>query len=200
MTQRPDDTTARGAGGGFDPHPEGQHAMLCVDVVNLGTRVERYGDFEPKEVEKAALVFVSGARHDDDSLMLVTAEMTLSMFELANMRKFLESWRGKQYTEEQAEEGVPLHKVQGQPALVSIEQITTKRGRKFAKVMSISPLPKEMTSPDAALLEEYVRPDFYEDKKKEYAEGVAQHRESVGVSYPDQNPDDDEFDPDAIPF
>src|SRR3990167_7699733 len=106
MTQRPDPTTARDTGGGFEPHSEGQFSMICVDVVNLGTNVEQFPGSDPREVDKVALVFASGETQGvENELTLVTVEMTNSMNEKANLRKFLESWRGKSYTAQQAEAG-----------------------------------------------------------------------------------------------
>jgi hypothetical protein len=205
MSQKPDSTTAKDSGTSFAAHPEGQYAMVCVDVVNLGTNIEQFPGQDAKEVDKAALVFASGERQEDKTLTVVTVEMTLSMNEKANMRKFLESWRGKSYTPEQAASGVPLHKVQGQTALVSVEHILTKRGRKFAKVRSIAPLPKKMDAPDAGVLEEYERPKFLEDKKAEYAKALAKYRQDVHADvdqsvgeYPDDFDQTD--DTDDLPF
>jgi len=196
VSQKPDTATAKDNGGGFEPHSEGQFPMVCVDVVNLGVKVERYGDGDPRETEKAALVFASGERHDKDgTLRLVTVEMTLSMNEKANMRAFLESWRGKSYTPEQAAAGVPLHQLQGRAALVTIEHVLTKRGRQFGKIRSISPLPKVMTAPATDVLGDYTRPVFLEERKKEYAKQLVQHRGTDGDPGP-QLPDDD----DDLPF
>ena len=200
MTQRPDDVTAKDSGGNFTPHSEGQHAVACVDVVNLGTKVETFPGAEPREVDKAALVFASGERQDGGALTIITVEMTLSMNEKANMRKFLESWRGKSYTAEQAEKGVPLHKLQGQVALVSVEHIITKAGRRFAKIKSVSPLPEAMSiSPDRleALLKEYERPEFFKERKEEYALALAKHRAEYAANgvEPEIEEDDDE-----VPF
>lgn len=197
MSQRPDSVTARDHGGGFDPHPEGQFAMLCVDVVNLGRKIDQYPGQPAREVEKAALVFASGERQENE-LRTVTAEMTLSMNEKASMRKFLESWRGKSYTAEQAEAGVPLDKLHGQAALVSVQHITTKAGRRFAKVISISPLPKAMPAPPASVLDEYTRPKFLEDRKLEFMRQVAAHRAQHGAADPGPPPMEDDLD--DLPF
>src|SRR6266550_8071638 len=166
MTHQPDQVVAKDAGGNFTAHPEGQFAMLCVDVAYLGTKVEQFpGQDEAREVQKVALVFASGERQEDESLTLVTTEMTLSANEKANLRKFLEQWRGKSYSAEQAEAGLPIAKLWGHLALVSIEHVTTRRGRKFAKIASIAPLPKAMPAPHDGLKEEYERPKFLTDRK-----------------------------------
>jgi len=206
MTQRPDATTAKDSGGGFTPHSEGQHGVVCVDVINLGTKLETFPGAEPREVDKVALVFASGERQEAGQLVLLTVEMTLSMNEKANLRKFLESWRGRSYTAEQAEKGVPLEKLQGNTALVSVEHITTKTGRRFAKVQSVAPLPQAMamsTDKVAALLEEYERPQFFADRKEEYAAGVLKHRaaymntvDAIDDEYDDEDMDDGE----ELPF
>ena len=200
MTQKPDEATAKDSGGGFDPHSEGQYAVMCVDVVNLGIRIDEYPGKDPRESPKVALVFASGEHQDGGDMTIVTVEMTLSMYETANMRQFLESWRGKSYTPEQAEAGVPLHKLHKQAGLASIEHIITKRGRKFAKLRSISPLPDGMQPPDPKILEEYERPEFFTERKKEYATQLAEYRSRhVTESYDDGIPetlDDD----DVLPF
>lgn len=200
MSQQPDTAVAKDTGGSFEPHPEGQYAVVCVDVVNLGVRVEQFQGGEPREAHKAALVFVSGERQDNRDLVIVTLEMTLSMHEKANMRQFLESWRGRSYTPEQAEAGVPLHKLQGQVALASIEHVVTRRGRRFAKIRSIAPLPKSMEPPDAKLLEEYTRPDFFDDRKKEYAAELARHRAQHENGNGYDGAEEDEGYDDDLPF
>lgn len=198
MSHKPDEAVAKDSGSMFFPHTEGQFGMLCVDVVNLGINVEVFPGQEPREVPKVALVFASGERQEDKSLTLVTTEMTLSANENANLRKFLQSWRGKAYTAEQAEAGLPISKLYGQAGLVSIEHVTTRKVRKFAKIASISPLPKAMPIQDKTLLEEYKRPKFLEDRKVAYIAALHKHRgfpadEDLAPEY--QGDDDSE-----IPF
>jgi hypothetical protein len=200
VSQRPDDVTAKDSGGGFEPHPEGQFAMVCVDVVNLGYNIETFPGQPPREVPKLALVFVSGERQADEnkSLALVTVEMTNSAGEKANLRKFIESWRGKSYTAEQVSEGLPITKLHGQAALISVEHILTRKGRKFAKVRAVSPVPKGVPAPDKALVEEYTRPKFLTDKKQAYADAVAKHRMEVGAQPPELEGED--YLDDSMPF
>jgi hypothetical protein len=200
--QKPDAVTAKDSGGNFSPHSEGQFPMLCVDVVNLGVNVEQFPGQEPREVAKVALVFASGERQEDKSLTFVTSEMTLSANEKANLRKFLESWRGKRYTPEQAEAGLPIEKLHGKFALVSIEHVLTRKGRKFANMVSIGPLPTEMPHPPEALLNEYERPKFLTDRKTQYAAALTAHRAKTGSEIPTgPEPVEDEDDvTDPLPF
>jgi hypothetical protein len=200
MTHKPDDVIAKDAGGGFAPHSEGQFGMLCVDVVDLGLKVEQFpGATEVREVPKVALVFASGEEQDGKGLTLVTVEMTVSANEKANLRKFVESWRGKSYTAEQAEAGVPITKLYGQAALVSIEHVLTRKGRRFAKITSVAPLPKAMDKPDGAILKRYERPKFLTDRKVQYAEAVQKHQLALEAREHDpEYPGDDDLD--DLPF
>jgi hypothetical protein len=206
MPHQPDEAVAKDSGGGFAPHSEGQFAMLCVDVVNLGTNVEQYQDKPPREVAKVALVFASGERQakeadKDESLALVTVEMALSASEKANLRKLLESWRGRPYTPEQVEAGLPVNKLYSQPALISIAHVLTKKNKKFAKIASIAPLPKAMlVAVDAKLLTEYQRPAFFGDRKKQYAEALAKHRAANGNAPPPPAEPNGEEEDDDLPF
>lgn len=191
MSQKPDQTTAK-AGGSFTPHSEGQFAAACVDVVDLGLKVEEFEG--KKEVKpKVALIFATGERREVEAgkteLAIIQVEMTNTSGQKGNLRKFLESWRGKSYTAEQAADGLPIDKLWGQHALVTIEHKITKAGNRMAKMSSIAKLPEVMKSPalDVAI-EEYVRPKFLEDRKKQYAEGVAKFKAENGTVGDDPGP------------
>ena len=167
-----DTVTARDEGQKFTPHPEGQFAAVCVDVVNLGERVEQFKDQPKKLVPKVALVFQTGeVNADTGDLHQVSVEFTVSMGEKANLRKFLEAWRGKKYTDEQAEEGVPVHKLEGQAGYITVEQRKAKSsGNTYATINAIMPLPKGMMKPT---LPAYTRPEFWTERKKANAEAAA---------------------------
>lgn len=189
-----DDVTARNDGQKFLPHPAGQFAAVCVDVVNLGERVEQYLDKPKKLVPKVALVFQTGeANPETGELHQVSVEFTISMGEKANLRKFLENWRGKKYTEEQAEEGVPIHKLEGQSALITVEQRKAKAsGNTYATINVICQLPKGMIKPT---LPAYTRPEFWTERKKANAEAARLFKQE---SHPVGNGDSFEDYPDAL--
>lgn len=158
----------------FTPCPGGVHAAVCVDAVDLGTIVHRYADEEPVEQAKLALVYqVDEINPDTNKRFEPSAEFTASMNDKANLRKWLESWRGKSYTDAEAGSGVPIHKLVGQAGLVTIEQVATRKGRTYAKLKAITPLMKGMTPMVPA---EYVRSKHWEEKKAEYARELADYR------------------------
>ena len=198
MSHKPDEVTAKNSGGDFEAHPEGQFPAICVDVVDLGKKVD---DFQGKTkvLPKVALIFASGERHKtgEKGLILVTQEMTNSAADVSKLRPFLENWRGKSYTPEQIAAGLPLHKLHGQAGLITVEHKITKKGNTFAKIRSISPLPSVMPAP-SGVLDEYTRPKFLLDKKAQYAKELAEHEAKTpagdpGPELPPEEPEDDDL-------
>ena len=189
-----DEVTATNDGGSFEPHAAGQFAARCVDVLNMGEKVEQFGDHPQKLVKKCALVFVTGEKRDDGNPDTVSVEFTVSMGERANLRRFLEDWRGKSYTDEEADAGVPIHKLEGQPALITVEHKKSSKKRLYAKIKAVQPLPKQMQA-SAPTSEGYKRAEWWGERKKEYAAGAKLFKENAAtmpdeVTEPDDNSDD----------
>lgn len=189
----PDTITAQDKGTGFTPHTEGQFAAVCVDVIDLGQRVEQYPGKPARVVPKCALVFLSNTPGETKD---ISVEFTVSMGEKASLRGFLESWRGKTYSPEQASAGIPLDKLVGHSGLISVEHKRSGKGNVYAKIKTIAPLPKEITAPVA---NGYTRGEFWAGRKKAYAEEASKFLQTVAHSdsdLPAQTPDDD----DDLPF
>lgn len=166
-----DAVTAKNDGAKFTPHPEGQYVARCVDVINLGERVEQYQQNPEKIVPKCALLFMTGEMNPDtQEPYVISQDFTVSMGERANLRKFLEDWRGKSYTDEQVDQGVPLDKLEGNPAFIMVEHKKSGAGRIYARIRTITPVPRGLEVPPLA---DYKRAPYWADRKKEYAEGVA---------------------------
>jgi hypothetical protein len=146
----------QGGGGDFTPHPEGQYVARCIDVVDLGWMGS---DFGPKY--KIRVVLYCGETTEREiegekkKIPLLVMEMfTASLNEKANLRKFLESWRGLSFTPEEAK-GFDMEKMIGAPAFVQIKHSVGKNGKTYANVSSIMRMPKSMTPPP--LPEDFVR-------------------------------------------
>lgn len=181
MPQKPDPVKAKNEDKPFPIHPEGQFAARCVDVIDLGESVTDYPGKPPYLAQKVALAFWTGQVDENPEVsqepVNVVMEFTLSMGEKANLRKFLQSWRGKAYTDEEAKQGVPVDNLYGVAALVSVEQFSSKAGRKYARISSISPLPKQMASavPPVESID-YTRDEWWSKKKEQYAKDAAEFR------------------------
>lgn len=205
---RPDSVVASNKDGSkFLPHPEGQFVGQCVDVIDLGERVEDFAGKPKKLTPKCALVFRTGEVNEHTGEPIdISREFTVSMGELANLRKFLESWRGKGYDADQLDDGVPLDKLCGNHGLLTVEQRAASSGRKYGNIQAIVPVPKQMrgTLPDYTAA--YTRAEYWAERKKEYADAARKYRAEIGAP-PSEADDvgdamaaDDDDDLDALPF
>ena len=143
----------KGVGGGtYTPHPEGQFGAVCVDVVDMGIME---GQFGPKH--KMRLVFWCGEseERDGDRIPLTVSEMfTVSLHEKSNLRAFVKSWRGKDFSEEELR-GFDFERMIGAPAFVDVQHHNTNSQKTYANIVSIMRLPsgmQAMSSPS-----EYIR-------------------------------------------
>lgn len=182
-----DTITARGSDAKYLSHPAGQFVATCVDTIDLGDKLESFPGTPDKLVHKCAIVFRTGERNEQTGEYIdIAREFTVSMGEKANLRKFLEQWRGKAYTVDQIEEGVPLHKLAGNAGLLTIAQQTSKQGRTYAVINACVGVPKQM----AGAVEQhgdYKRADYWQTRKDEYAEGARKFR---AEHQPPSNDDD----------
>lgn len=200
MAHKPDEVTATNSGGGsFAPHPAGQFAAVCVDVINYGEKVESYEGGPDKLVKKVGLVFRTGELNDKGEVVDIAREFTVSMHENASLRGFLEAWRGKSFTAEEVDKGAPLHKLCGVPCLLSVEH-KPSGDRVYGNLKGIAPLPKQMAHA-APKADGYERPKYLEDRKAKYAEAAAKYRASINApkggggfeNFPDAQDDSDDL-------
>ena len=144
---------AKNDGGSYRVHPEGQYPAVCCDVVDLGMVKVEFGG-KTKQQHKIRVVFQTDERDPDTRKRLQTSQrFTLSMHEKANLRKFLESWRGRAYTEDEAKAGVDVELMVGVHALLQVTH-TTKNGKTYDNITSIMRLPKGMPKLE---IQDYVR-------------------------------------------
>lgn len=151
-----DTIVAKNEGGTFQIAPEGQYAAVCCDVIDLGI-VETTWKGNIKKVHKCAIVFQLNELNDKGQPFEVAERFTVSMYDNARLRKFLGDWRGKAYTDDEAEAGAPLHKLEGINALVQIEH-NQANGKTYANVGSIMKAPK---GAPVLKIENYARAAFW---------------------------------------
>jgi hypothetical protein len=129
------------------PFPD-TYLAVCCDVVNLGKNTIKGFKGKPdREVAQCRVDFLIDAKNPETGkfFRVSTAYMTVSMGELANLRKFMEQWRGKAFTPEEVEAGIIIDKMIGAHALLGITIETSKgSGRQYAKIATISKVPSMM--------------------------------------------------------
>ncbi len=131
----------------FPKPSEGTHQCVLVDVIDLGYRNKEYMGEKKGFKQYAALVWQLDEENPETGKPFeVAQDYVVSMFELAKLRKLLEQWRGKTFSEEEAEQGVPLDKLYGVNGLMQIEHVQSKShpNRTYTNIVSITPLPRQM--------------------------------------------------------
>ena len=132
--------------------PNGNHTAICVRMIHIGTAEFEYKG-EKKKQNRVRLYFELSyekatfkAENGEENFM-VSKEYTLSMHEKATLRKDLESWRGKAFTEEEAK-AFDITVLLGVCCMVNIiTKVHEGTGNKYAQIASISGLPKGMEKP-----------------------------------------------------
>jgi len=174
-----DRITARNTETKYTAHPEGQFVSQCVDAIDLGEKVQDYPGTPKYLSHKCALVFRTGEKNEAGDFIDVSAEFTVSMHEKSKLRPFLEGWRGRAYTAEEADEGVPIDKLCGKWALIQVGQQKSAKGRTYAIIMTAMGVPKSMELPTFG---PYTRADFWEERRKEYQKEADQFRAEIGAT------------------
>lgn len=173
-----DRVVAKGGEAKFTPHPTGQFVARCVDVIDLGWKVEDFPGSDKKLMHKCALIFRTGEVNAEGHPIDVTGEYTVSMNEKAKLRGILESWRGQPYNDAEASDGVPLDKLEGRTALLGVGHKTSGKGRTYSILISVVGVPKKMEVPAFAA---YTRAEYWGERKNEYAKAAATYRAEIGI-------------------
>lgn len=132
----------------FLPAPNGPNPAVCIKVVDLGTQD---GDWQGKKNRKRKVTIgfelFSDERMSDGRPFIVSKTYTWSMSDKAGLRKDLESWRGKEFSDADfdAKTGFQINAILGKPCLLNIKHETKADGNVKAHIDSISRLPKGMS-------------------------------------------------------
>lgn len=137
-----------GGGGTFTPVPAGVHLARLYRIIDLGTQKSEY---EGKTNFLHKVKFVWEVHGDDDNgkplvtdknePMIITRDYTLSWGEKANLRKDLESWRGRPFTAEE-QRRFDLKNVLDQWCMINVQHKPRAKGGVFSNIVSVSPVPK----------------------------------------------------------
>lgn len=139
------------AGPTFKPAPVGAHSAVCCDVVDLGELKVSYAG-KDKVQHKIRIVWQIDELRDDGQPFTVSKRYTLSLHEKSSLRKDLESWRGKPFSEEELR-GFDIEVLLSVPALVNVIH-QPRDGTTYANVTGIMRLPKTM---QILKVENYIR-------------------------------------------
>lgn len=132
-------------GGDFELTPAGNHVARCYAVVDLGMQTTVFSGEESTKRKVRISWELPLAKMEDGRPFSVSQNYTLSLSEKANLRRDLQSWRGRSFTEEELQ-GFDLFTVLSVPAMVNVVH-NTKGDKTYANVGSVSPMPQGMECP-----------------------------------------------------
>lgn len=131
----------------FKPMPAGAHSARCYQVIDIGTQKNEYLG-EVKYLPKVILSFETpDERMEDGKPFIIHQEYTASMGDKATLRQHLESWRGRQFTEEELG-GFDISKLLTQACIITVVHKTSGSGNTYSKITGISKPMKGMTVPE----------------------------------------------------
>ena len=150
---------AKSNGGGKDypPCPGGNHPARCYGVIDLGTQMDGMPGKPPKPTHKVRLMFeIPGETYIFDDKegpqpYTLSKKFTLSLGEKATLRKDLENWRNKKFTEEELA-GFDIGKVLKAPCMLTVvhsEKLKDGAKKVYANIGNISAMPKGLQCGEA---------------------------------------------------
>lgn len=120
----------------FEPAPPGLHSAVCCDVVDLGI-VD--GKFGPKR--KLKIIWQTKAKNKAGERFQIRASYTQSLSEGSNLRRDLESWRGRSFTPEERK-AFDVERLIGVNCQINVKHNVSKEGRTYANATAILPAAK----------------------------------------------------------
>ena len=129
--------------------PSGTHIARCYSMIHIGT-VEWEWQGETKYSNKIRVTFELPHEMRDFSgeqkPMVISKEYTLSLHEKSNLRRDLEGWRGKSFTNKELAHFDTTNLI-SKECNISIIHKTSKSGNEFAQIGSISGITKGTDCP-----------------------------------------------------
>jgi len=135
----------------FEVVPAGNHVARCYSMIEIGTEESEFQG-KKKNLYRVRVTWeLPNEKKTFDPAkgeqpFSVSKDYTLSMFDQANLRHDLESWRGKAFTEEEAK-AFDITKLITVPCLLNVVHATSQKGSIYSKIAGITPLIKGMTCP-----------------------------------------------------
>jgi len=126
----------------FDPAPEGLFQAVCVDYVDRGMIPGYQGKLQAKidlfwELDKI--------NENSGKPFRVMRRFTLSANEKSSLRKFLEAWRGKRFTDQEIAE-FDFESLIGKNCQVQISHDIKPDGKVFDSIQAALPITDKMVA------------------------------------------------------
>ena len=135
-------------GSDFKKVPQGTHVAVCNAVVDIGMQETNFGSkhqvYLRFEIPDERVEYEKDGEQIE-APMSIGATFTASLAEKANLRRHLEAWRGRAFTDAELK-GFDMFKVLGVPCLITVTH-RESGGKVYANVTGITALPKSTPVP-----------------------------------------------------
>lgn len=162
----------------FELPPIGVCVARCYQTIDLGTQTFVVKG-ESKSVHQVVIGWELAELMPDGRPFSATQKYTASLHEKANMRKMLEGWRGRAFTEVELRK-FDLEEVLGKLCMVNVIHVTSASNRTHAHVASVMPIPRGMASPKP--VNELLKFSFDDFKLKEFEALSKYYKETIKKS------------------
>lgn len=149
--------------------PAGNYIARCYKMLHIGTNLETIdGKTQLMNKVRIGWELPTETKVFDEAKgeqpLVIDQEYTLSMNEKSNLRKMLASWRGKDFSEEQAK-SFDITTLIGIPCMLNIIHKPAKTGDKvYQNIGSVSPMPKGVPCPDQVNKNQILQYDNFDTK------------------------------------
>lgn len=131
-----------------DPIPAGLHVGRCYMVIDVGTHHDEMYDKDRREVILGwevpdERITITKDGEQKDLPRVVSKKFTASLGDKATLRKFLEAWRGKEFTKAELD-GFDLKNILGKPCQLLVTHKTSQKGNSYAALTAVMPIGKGM--------------------------------------------------------
>jgi hypothetical protein len=173
----------------------GNYVARCYRMVEIGTVEEEFLGVK-KQMHKVRIGWELPTElktfnpEKGEQPCVIDKEYTLSLADKANLRKDLQSWRGKAFSDDEAE-AFDITKLLGVPCMLNIIHVQGKKDptKTYQAIGSVSPMPKGLVCPpqvNDTFVFDYenfddekfnLLPDFLKEqivKTPEYKEAISQ--------------------------
>lgn len=120
----------------------GTYPAVCIAIVDIG---EQYNKFYDKYTRKVIFQFEIPSEtiiiDGEEKPRIISETYTASLAEKATLRNVLESWRGREFSQDELA-CFDLENVLGAPCMLNIIHSENSKGNTFAKIKTITRLPK----------------------------------------------------------
>lgn len=151
-------------GGNFKRVPAGAYIGRCYSLIDLGTQLTT-GQFGEKLQHKIRIGWeLFGEDENGQPLtvdvdgkempMTISKSYTVSLHEKSGLRRDLASWRGKDFTDEEAK-GFDVQELVGAYCMVNVTTSETN-GKTYSNVAGLTPLPGALKNAKPAAVHEAV--------------------------------------------